>query len=517
MEKQYIDLKDFKAFNIINNCINEIKAKDSYYIQEDELYEKIWEIVKKLELKLTSIEIKIINEIIKFFKGCDYDLNFIKNSNIDSIGKVYNFIYWKYRNKNSDLKIDLNKLKKILGLKLNGSYQKDVSIPVICKECNGNGEIIIIGYDKLNEYTLRCNNCNHTWSKKYDYIFPIVCNCEKCSELNEKFYGVMKSNFNELLGEIEDYIIALSNKYLDVTKSPFDHEMFEDWKIYRLDLDKDLREIFSYKPRDIEELIKILNKIDERNKIYNNKAYRQNILDKLYKFKILYKCSKIKNDVNKDDLIKKTTHMICGNICTKKDENIITNIKKFINECNSLEQFKNGIKLYKNSKRLLFNVKKRDLIFNCDFCMHNHDKYDIYLEWLLEGYIIENNYFFNYNEVINIAKNASNIKKIFHSGVEESMYIGLRNRYPRNIILPNYNIKNIIDLDKIRKELSEDEYEYLSKEASFNFVVCNLEGIPIKVIQVQRGEHHNKKEWIVKDKTKEKVCRITNLEFEEVF
>ncbi|NFB57099.1 DUF2726 domain-containing protein, partial [Clostridium botulinum] len=82
------------------------------------------------------------------------------------------------------------------------------------------------------------------------------------------------------------------------------------------------------------------------------------------------------------------------------------------------------------------------------------------------------------------------------------------------IILPNYKMRQIINLECITQLLSEKEYKYL-KGCEVDFAICDKEGYIVKVIELQKGGHHNDPEWIWKDNTKKKACRILGIKFEE--
>ena len=128
-----------------------------------------------------------------------------------------------------------------------------------------------------------------------------------------------------------------------------------------------------------------------------------------------------------------------------------------------------------------------------------------------------NKYFFEYNNKLINHNNQQYVKNVFQSEAEKDMYIDLINKYPNNIILINYKIKDLIDLNQLKNNLSNDEVEYLTGNSEFNFTICDLEGNIKKVVQVQRGIHHNQKEWIWRDSVKEKVSKLCGIEYEEVF
>ena len=92
----------------------------------------------------------------------------------------------------------------------------------------------------------------------------------------------------------------------------------------------------------------------------------------------------------------------------------------------------------------------------------------------------------------------------------------MKNKYKRFVVFPNYKADSIINIKTIKNALLEEEYEYLRK-CYFDFIICDLEGNVLKVIELQRGKHHNEKEWIEKDNMKRRICEVAGIEFEEIF
>ena len=131
--------------------------------------------------------------------------------------------------------------------------------------------------------------------------------------------------------------------------------------------------------------------------------------------------------------------------------------------------------------------------------------------------IIINKYFIGHKENIDKNINRENIKRIFQSDAENSLFTDLKNKYPNHSIATNYKVRDIIDLGKIKENLTAEEYIYLNNNASFNFTIYDTNGYPKKIIQACIGKHHNEEEWIKKDKMKEKVCKLAGIDFEEVF
>ncbi|WP_291581423.1 hypothetical protein [Clostridium sp. UBA6640] len=99
------------------------------------------------------------------------------------------------------------------------------------------------------------------------------------------------------------------------------------------------------------------------------------------------------------------------------------------------------------------------------------------------------------------------IKSAFKSGAEISRNIISRNKNDGRIVLPNYKMNKLINLECIKQLLSEEEYKYL-KGCEVDFFICDMEGYIVKAAELQKGEHHNESEWIWKDNCKKEENRI---------
>ncbi len=501
----YIKLKKIQEYNNIKASLFNITS--SYFFRNYNLdINEFKDIVKKKNIEifkeLNEIESKLLEELLKYTKREEYNKCFIESTTLEVKKKILNYMYWQYKLIDTSIKIDLSDLKRILKIKNATKYIEPMQVYTECKICGKESTIFINSYNNNEDILFKCNNCKHEEMRHKEYIFPIKCECERCKKLNNNFFDTVKNNFNNLVEGIEEQAEEFYNKA--EVEEIVDREMEMDYKIYRSEMKRDIREIMSYNPKDKKELLILIHKLSERNEMYNKK-YKDEITEKLFKLRIIYKVREKENlNVMKSEVVNRFIHEYYGNT-----DNPIEVILHFLNECNTLQQFKDVVK-YIND-RMCFEIggKKYDFLLDGDMmCASSYDP-------RYKDSIIINKYYFM-NSSLKHSYDRKHLSNIFNSEKEKSIYIMLKNEYNRFIVYPNCKADSIIDTEKIQKYINEEEYNYL-KNCYFNFVILDLDGNPLKIIQLQKGKHHNEKQWIKKDNIKRKICEFTGIEFEEMY
>ncbi len=504
--KDNINLEKIPAYNNIIKAKKDIE--NSYFFKHYDLtISELINITKiqneKIKKIFTDEENILLEELLKFSDKKEYNLMFVKNIKIESKLKVLNYMYWQYKLIDTSKKIDLAHLKKILNIKNGIKYIKPVEIDSNCKICGEKATIFINSYNRKEDISFKCTKCEHEEKVYKEYIFPIRCGCSLCENLNDSFFRTLKNNFNGLLQGIQEQTEKFYNKMED-DELITDREMEIDYKIYRSEMDREIREIMSYNPEDKKELLLLIEKLAKRNYKYD-KNYTKRILEKLFNLRIIYSVlSKESLDTVKLYVINTFVHEYCRNT-----ENPITNILDLFDKYDTLDKFK-MIAKYEND-RIFFENHLQKYEFLLDGNLMWASWYNpIYKEDL----IINKYYFMNSN--LKSFDNKKHLKNIFNSEKEKSIYIRLKNKYSRYIVCPNLKASNMIDINGIKKYLLKEEFEYLEK-CNFNFVLFDLEGNPLKVIQLDKGIHHDKSEWKKKDDIKRKICEVLAIDFEVVY
>lgn len=510
MENIIINFSLYDEYKNITKKIKELKEwfiLNNYSMPEEEIHNRIFNSVDELKKEFTEKENQLLIEIINYLNGEEYDKAIDKKFEDKEKRKVFNYIYWRYKNNNESVSLNITKTKDIIKLKGGHEYRKPFKLKGICNSCKKRTDIYIKDYSDRCVY-IECDNCNHTNVNSYrEIIFPIKCNCNTCKKKESEFFEVFKTNIQPLISKVIDEIYN-ELKYYVPSEAEVDEFMYEDYKINRAYLDKDIRELFSLNPQDMKDIERIIKKISYRKKCFNgNDDYEEIINEKLLERKIVYK---LKN-LRKGDLIIK---LIQGRLIGKyyySNNYGIDDINKLFVEVMNLDEFRKRIRLYRYDDKISDRENSILIPFNDEY----EKNINLNLAFIDES--IVNKYFIGHKEFIDKNIDKKNIKRIFQSDAENSLYIDLKNKYPNNNIWPNYKVRDVIDLDNIKDNLTSEEYMYLNNNASFNFVISDKDGYLKKVIQACIGKHHNEEEWIKKDKIKEKVCKLAGVDFEEVF
>ncbi|WP_302783019.1 DUF2726 domain-containing protein [Clostridium saudiense] len=510
LKENFSEYDEYKKINRAIDIFNELKAINYKIISTSniDLNSDIYNYTNTIFKNFTDEQKKILAELIEWSKNSDKNSECAKTLDATEKKELFNYIYWKREidNENIFKNFNLNLLKKIFDQKLNESIFSDIGIRQICPVCKSEGMLFIRDINNKKGNYFFCKQCSHEIYSNEE------CKCKFCKKVKNDIYKSLKENLVELVNKIDNALIREFEVKNDITL--LDNQMFEDYKLYRLNLDKDIREIFSYRPNDFESLKNIIDRIDKRNSLYPKSNYKKQIWEKLLERRIIYETKALEyykyriNRISGDEELKhlKYNRFINTNCNIDKLKSLflyddLIEFKKH----NTIMFVNNEIRLGSKSDNRFFcelNFKK-----GCEFVVETFNT---------EKYII-NKYFFQYDNKLKINVVEKHVNNIFQSDAEKSMYLDLKNKYPDSIILINIKIKEILKISKVENQLNDSELEYLYSDASFNFVLCDLEGKAIKVVQVQRGIHHNEKKWIWRDSVKEKVSKLCGIEYEEVF
>lgn len=515
----YLELKNISEYNNIKNIMKETRRRNSICIYTNNLnFEDLCKKAKEQNLEkireFEEQELVLLYRLIECiennnYKGLDA---FFENVVDDTKIKILDYIYWQYKDKNNPIKINIGEIKKILKYKI-GGYIRPIKFKAKCNVCNGEGIFYVYSYTDKSRVKFECKQCGHIIKAEQDTIFPGICECSKCKENAINAFLIIKNNFNILIQKLQNKVLD-EYKKIEITQSPDDKEMLLDYEMFRSNFDKDIQEVFRYKPKNITDLETIINKLDERNGMYyskTHKRYKDMIINKLKKVKVIYEVQ-YKNDINiiEDMILENTTRLFYDN---NLQVNIVSSILEFLNNCKDYEEFCKVVKWYSQCDRLIFDIGYKRIEFN----MWDNDKnYIDFSRMIREDFIINKYYFQDKKESVPDIDNTQFFNCIYNSNAEASLHMNISDKYLDSHVMVNVRAKTFIKENIIQTLVTPETYEYY-KVCIFDFVIYNYKGYPTKIIELQRGKHHNEIEWIKKDKMKKDICKSVGLEFEEVF
>lgn len=474
------------------------------------------------EVFIKNIESKIL-DIIDEDEFIDIDDNIENLSDVSDkiIEKIHNnfelkkyiltYAFWKYRDKGSSKKFDSVKMKKFFGIKRTEKIEDNVyhiEYKLNCPLCNNEGSVSIESNSKKKR-TFVCHSCGHTHKtfeeenkNKKSYVY---CDCTYCKNVKIE----LRNHYNNLvlnnLKECEDIIKELP-VFLDKVE---DETMKRHFILQTPNLCKDTRQIIGMNPKDIDDLTNIKKDIAEKTEYLDAEKYLESIDKKLVDKNIIYEYFERKESIDPYELL--WSSMGVANYRGNDAYHYSKSINKLLYDINNNEDFFENLRddnsYYFNYYLSWWTPVKMDpdlsiSISKEDIKEHCYDK-----KFML------NPYFFKKDIVVNDKKNI-NLK----SPGEESMYSVLLNLYPSSEgykILTNPRLSEYIDMEYIYFLLQEEKANYVSR-CYVDFLILKNE-VPYKVYELQKGKHHNDKEWIRKDRIKKGACLLSGLEFEEYY
>jgi hypothetical protein len=108
----------------------------------------------------------------------------------------------------------------------------------------------------------------------------------------------------------------------------------------------------------------------------------------------------------------------------------------------------------------------------------------------------------------------ANVKPLFNSKSEEKTFQVIQAKNPKAIIVPNKRLKDIVDI--AQGIFSKEEFSYLNR-CICDYTVYNDAGKLLKIVELQKGPHHDEPEWQKKDAIKRNACKQLGIVFEEIY
>lgn len=517
-----VDMKEITSYSNMDSVFKKVEDSIilSYSFRRQDFIKKYYD---DILLHIKSLENEVLckynNEMIEIKNTLDAmsslslkEIQPVFSNLDDSIKrKIFSYFYWKYKNENSTEKIDLRQLKKIFGYdKAKEKYIEPYQATMKCHKCGGEGIIYIYTYEdsyinRRIEY--KCRTCGHHEESESDskaYTTLLNCTCKSCKKIKEELYHVIKDNLKFVNQDLKNKLIEEYSKIKEITL-PSEIQMEEDCRHYKGGISKTVREVLFFKPKNVDELNEAIECINSRD--YDYLGENRNILADLKKYRIIYQNKeKISdeelNSTLEKDLMKKTI----------KRYDFVNNLLTYL-ETATFEDF---YKIYKG--HLIFRIDNITISYNYELNYKNQFPLPLSDEFFQQKIILNNYYFKEIIVTANIETLIKNkiVKCIFNSKAEGNVYQILKNQYKDYFIIPNIKFYQVFDATPLERMMDSKEYSYISKSI-LDYVVYNRDGYPVKVIELQKSEHHNDPEWIWKDNAKRRAVEILRIEYEEIF
>jgi hypothetical protein len=496
--------------------------------------EIIESIKSKTVFTVPSRSIEIVNGILEYFATLKIELS--KESllsgdylklNSDEKDKLLVYFYWMHNRNKKTIEEDFVSCKIMHQyLNVTSSYENRFLRQYLFQhsiQCPCCGSVVDVNFKNLKIIEVsetECSVCNHVIG---DVIYA-KCRCEHCRQIISE----AESYVNSLSKVIEKAVQARYyglDKYEDRELSEQKLKWFADK--YSSDLSKDERESISYMPNSVNELQEmlgkrapgIISKLKEKNAVYEKLVLR-NINEVIFNIKDNLKCTLS----GKSPSVSFSGYIDFNAINLSNAK--VNYLKTFYEGWGSSKKIHVEIVFDNNSFEFIPDMadpKRREWFKDLDkahiefFSTVLPTAFSLNEDKLFKKTEALNPFFFNTETIEDYPSyNESDIIPLFKSKVECNKYHFLINKYINCIIMANVRLADLIVIKSIESFYDSVELRYL-RNCIIDFVFYSEDGLPLKVIELQRGEHHNDNEYIIRDRLKKSAIKRIGILYEETF
>lgn len=502
--KEFIDIKnEIQCLSISKRYGYKFDINDSDEVKKhiESLRNNINE---KQNMRETLAEIESLIPNINNKKLKEIEIIEFKDVTEDEMKKIFSYIYWEYKQKNSEFKVNLVKLKKLL----NFERGKELYIyPILFKQkcnCGKFGVLGVYGYGGDRKFTFECS-CGHKEDYDYGYDYgnwSLVnnCKCEYCKNLKKNFFNILKKNLKNWMEVIST---SIKEEYLKIEdiNDVNEKEMLMHYEENFKKLNKIEKKVIKSNFKTFRQLQERLELIVVKNINWEEVEYgleeeTSYYIDSLRRKKVFYYvCKKLpQNQIN--DIVQSVIFDEVVTISHKKLDNLNNYDKnKYLYEI--LKYIENSELEYFYDKKFRYKFIINDIVADFDNLFTRTFFYKDPLEKIcisLDEKYFNTHYTFN-KYYITREKNANRkttintslIKNFFKDKSQKEQFLTIYNEYENPIITSEVEFKKVVDLDKFKSILNEEEFNYL-KTCTLDFVVYNLQGEIERVLDSKEEE-----------------------------
>lgn len=355
-----------------------------------------------------------------------------------------------------------------------------------------------------------CQRCRHSLDTTDARVSSKSCDCHFCAALNSR----LASDLRQLVADESPRAMSTYEREFEHLKmhqepTPDQDRMRRDWVLHKNDPNKALRALIELKPKDGEDFLNCLNMYLSK---HNGK--KNEILGLAERYRLIYRVTEewLPECHSFQQLMTAAPWPIWSSEtqCWLHDEQATEALDKAAVWLSSAALDTPGVRHLEVSEQAITLVVDGASV-------------QLYAEgsgWMCEalhrstrGRLVLNPYFLQGESSLPPEATST---RLFRSNTECNAFHRIRAELPSSIVVPNYPMRSLVDVQALKPHFSAEDFMYV-QNCELDLVVCNDAGYVAYVEEVQRGDHHNTREWSRKDALKRQALKLAGIPFRESF
>lgn len=412
--------------------------------------------------------------------------------------------------------------------------------PVQCPACAAQGTLTL-HTATLMAFICQCGHRDeiepHDMTPKVSiHRLEDICECAFCQQRNRDFAVTLR----RILTEAEQAMVARATQWAQTLDAqtkiarrssvPGDEGMRRDYLVQQNNISASLRSIFIMIPKDGNDFVRCVDQILE-SRPSNGPIHktRRQIIDEAVKHRVLYGYRAI-HHTDVDDLTKSfaseahiffSTGNGLGSLSISHDrassEAQLCALHEMLFHApifdlqQAIELHDTCVVVKRDSyKVLLFDELDHGTIFSTQLRSREG------IAYVLNPYFVSG----LSTPVREPRSTGTSLENLFNSLTEKRAYTRLVMENSGSVVVPNRLLVQIIGRQKMKSAIApafdQQDQAYLFK-CELDFAVYDGEGNLLFVEEMQRGQHHNRPEWIRKDALKRAALGLAGIPFRESY